>query len=1068
MRDGLPKSDGRTTDGNGVSDQGQPVVRPAVPDQRVGGETIVRDSESEVLPGAGPDTETPKRLAAEVFDVAGRIEQKMASAANKLADEVQAVCSKIQAAMSGYAGVIGDDVIATCNKLRDKMERAERTKAATMYAYWQNARLPLPTADSVPYYLATGDAVGAIASPAPLAGASGNDGLAPGGPLPVPPGGTVGTGVQPGSAPMPPSGTGGTQAGITPGVGGTPTAQPIPGPNPNWMNCPPGLTPTPYGCADPCTTDAFRDSPFCTGQQSPGGAGGQDTSGGQTDTGGPTIQPSSCPPGYMPASTENVTATVPAYSDQLQRPPSQPKGTNDPGQAAPSEAATFVPCSPPVTGGWVGAYSPNVGEFGTDGEVIAPWIDHTTTPPNVLAQHSCVPHCSRADRGPDVHVNIPAGWDIYVPAGGGQVVAANHPVPGYVRVPSERCTTLPSGTAGPGTGEGWTQGGGGPPPGACVPAPPPDEVCIPPKQVTCGPDLNKTIKPLKFSDDDACQSLKDAVKWINEQNVELPDHLGMGWGGKQPPSIGKAILAALTGTENSLLPDLINRTVKWAKSHLRKAIDAAGCPPADLANISTIEAVFGLFGGWFGLVPDQVLERINQISHTICHVILPSGAEANAAYLADAITDAVWECWVKAAGLSVQEARTVRDSERSRADIKGVFDLFRRKHITEETRDKLLRELGVTKDEDRERLWKLTEQIPQFADLIRLIVRDVFNDQTVADARLDDGFDTNYMNSELARNYGLAAGVPDDLARMYWRAHWQIPSYSMLREMLFRLRPGEVDPKLALDREGVRKALMQDDWAPGFVDRMIETAYLPINRTDFTRIYFDHVIDDDELKKRYMSVGYNEKDAEVQVADMRVRRRINDYKTGGFPSIVQLVQMYGRCEIDHDTLLDGVQKQSVSDEQTAAALEGAEIRRNVRERQSAIKTVTREFKLGLISEGEASSRLSEQGVDSGCVPGLVRAMRGQRARQSKYVSAQQLCKMRDHGIITPMQQLEALIRQGWDAQDADRIVAECSWEIDDRQRKAMEKAAAKAAKEKDKADKAAAKAAKTGPKRKSG
>ena len=349
-------------------------------------------------------------------------------------------------------------------------------------------------------------------------------------------------------------------------------------------------------------------------------------------------------------------------------------------------------------------------------------------------------------------------------------------------------------------------------------------------------------------------------------------------------------------------------------------------------------------------------------------------------------------------------------------------------------------------ESERKETIKLSEQLAQFTDIIRFVVRDVWNEQTVKDARLDEGFDANYLNSERAKKSAKAIGVTDELAREFWRAHWQIPSYTMLREMIFRLRPGDVDPKLELDREGMRKALMQDDWAPGFVDRMIEISYHEINRTDFTRLYMDHVIDDEQLKKHYLSVGYKPEDADKQVAGLKVRRRINDYKTAGYPSLAVITRAYGKCEIDDSTLADTINTLSISDEQRQAAFEAAELHRTITERKMVIRSITKEFRIGLIDEGEAAKRLGESGIDQGCIPSLVRSMRSAKEKQGKYLSATQLCRMRERGIISPGEQLEALIRAGWDALNAQRIVADCMYQIGEKQRKALEKAATAAEK----------------------
>jgi hypothetical protein len=640
---------------------------------------------------------------------------------------------------------------------------------------------------------------------------------------------------------------------------------------------------------------------------------------------------------------------------------------------------------------------------------------------------------------------FPSGWSLCIRPTDGWLVAGTACPDGFQAFD-------PTGSS---TGQGPGEPGGQVPPG-CVPVP--QQQCKPAPVPQCGPDLNGTIPPIKLKDDDVCKSLDQLNVALGGAAVSLTSFIGMAAGVDQASGIERELRRGILGNDAPILPDLINRAVAWMQKQVAKSVDGLDCDKPLLLPISVLQAAFGLFDGWFGLVPRQLLENLKQMSNTACHVQMPSADQADKAWLESAITDAVWECWVKADGKRVKEQQAIRDGQRTRANVNEIFQLFRRENITEDTRNDLLRGQGVTDDSDRERLWKLTEQFPQFQDVIRFVVRDVFNETTVTNADMDNGFAQNYLNSEQGKKYGKAAGISDDLAKYFWRAHWQIPSYTMLREMLFRLRPGEVDDKLALSRDLMRQTLLQDDWAPAFVDRMIETAYLPINRTDFTRLYMDHIFDEDELTKKYMSVGYNEKDAQQLTADAKVRRKINDFRTGGFPSISQLVTMYSKCLIDYDTLFDGVEKQAVSQDQLMSALDAAELKRAVFERQTAVKTIQREYRLGLIDDATANEQLSKNGIDPGCVAGLVRKMRYDRQHTSKYLSASQLCKMQGNGIITSEQQLEALILQGWSAQDAQRIVAECNVELSQKMLKQLESAANKAAKAKAAADKAAAKA----------
>jgi hypothetical protein len=558
---------------------------------------------------------------------------------------------------------------------------------------------------------------------------------------------------------------------------------------------------------------------------------------------------------------------------------------------------------------------------------------------------------------------------------------------------------------------------------------------------------------------DPCEQIKAAIDKLGTAPAKIGDvitFLGDVSGAQNP--ITGYITKAITGSDQPILPALVKRFADWVQKVVTDNSQGLDCDRAKLLPLAINKAVFGFIDKWLAVIPEQLTNELRQLSNTVCQSELPTANEADRGWLKDSITDEEWECFTKAEGKFIGPAKKLRDGDRTKASVKDVFDLMLREYINEDEAFKKLRALGLIKDEDIKDLYHLTTQWPTFSDLIRFMVRDVFNEQTVEDAKLDQGFEANY--TEKARKYGKAAGVPDELAQYFWRAHWQIPSYTMLREMLFRLRPSEYPPDMAVTQDVMRKALEQDDWAPGFVKRMIEISYHNITRTDGIMMYMMHTIDDERFVGILQSDGYTEKDARTLQDHYKVKRRINDYLMGGYPTIKQAVHMYAQCNIDPETFTDVITKLATSDEQLTAAQEAADVARNVWERKQAVTTIQREFKLGLLSDTEATSQLAERGIDPGCIPGLVRRMRQNRQRASKYLTGAQLCKMRKYGLVSDQDQLQALIRQGWDTGDALRIVAQCDMDIASEAAKARDKEASAAAKKAATEAKASAKAAK--------
>lgn len=336
------------------------------------------------------------------------------------------------------------------------------------------------------------------------------------------------------------------------------------------------------------------------------------------------------------------------------------------------------------------------------------------------------------------------------------------------------------------------------------------------------------------------------------------------------------------------------------------------------------------------------------------------------------------------------------------------------------------------------------------------MTRDVADKDVVKAADLDADFDKKFDGR--VKEYAKAAGIREDIALDYWRAHWDIPSYTQLTEMLARLRPDNTAPEDIVTKEMVEQALKQNDMAPAWVNAMMAISYHPINMSDAVKMYMIHNIDDFKLQQIHQDHHYTEQDAIDLVKYYKRQREINDRRAAGFPTIRSLMKSYANCEITKD-MLEGIATQTVkSPEELEFVKQAASINKFIAERRQTIRSIMRPYMKGLIDEGTATQRLAEAGIETDCIPSLVRGFENRKAKADKHLSAEQLCTMRDKGIITASEQMSALIRSGWSSGDADRIVSQCVVKLTEKQQKEMEKAARKAKSDAEKAEKAAKKA----------
>jgi hypothetical protein len=181
--------------------------------------------------------------------------------------------------------------------------------------------------------------------------------------------------------------------------------------------------------------------------------------------------------------------------------------------------------------------------------------------------------------------------------------------------------------------------------------------------------------------------------------------------------------------------------------------------------------------------------------------------------------------------------------------------------------------------------------VPSPGDLVRFMVRDVFDEQVVKDYDLDQDFDNKFYGRGgkaapgRAAQWAQAQGMTEDQFKYFWRAHWEIPSNTQLYECVHRLRPDreavkdwqtahdmlvangqadQVPPKPpVIQVSDVQKAIQVNDMSPFWVDPLIAISYRPITISDARRGYQMGVFSDAQMLELIQDNGYSYQDAET-------------------------------------------------------------------------------------------------------------------------------------------------------------------------------------------------------------
>lgn len=519
---------------------------------------------------------------------------------------------------------------------------------------------------------------------------------------------------------------------------------------------------------------------------------------------------------------------------------------------------------------------------------------------------------------------------------------------------------------------------------------------------------------------------------------------------------------------------------------LNVATTATGASAPQFAVVAIARMVVGFLEKWIGEGLRDPRIKLDYWANYLSPTLIPSVGEADALFRTGFIDEQQWRCWVRANNVCETTHAAVVQSSLFHLDVRSNERLYRAGAITdtEYSRYKLWNAIGDARV--AEIASAAYTQYPAFVDVIRFMVRDTWDEATVLSGQLDADFEQKYTAD--AERYGRVAGLDKEVAKLYWRAHWQLPTPSQAYEMLRRLRPGRVDPALTFTMEDARKLLKVADHAPGYIDRLIAVSYRALPIRALRSLYDTDQITVKEVGERYQDQGYAPQDAALFASQEEIlkRRRVASQVKGWTPTNIakayaqqaitperasQLLQRLGYSQGDAVEMMDA-QRTLVLTRQSEKAQQ--------RVIAKAIQATLRAYESGVLTGPVATSALQSQGVPDAIAPGLLASvdlavqtrlanqaiaavrrayLRGELTAQQadqtllgagiaaeralqyvqewsfqlspkrRQLTGQQILKATSEGILTFEQARERLNNLGFDQADTDILIAETSYNI---------------------------------------
>ena len=291
------------------------------------------------------------------------------------------------------------------------------------------------------------------------------------------------------------------------------------------------------------------------------------------------------------------------------------------------------------------------------------------------------------------------------------------------------------------------------------------------------------------------------------------------------------------------------------------AAKLAHCESPSAAAAIETQALLGVLQNTIGVNTAELMPQYSYAANAACRNRQLDIDKATAAFLANSIDYVTLDAYFAIGGYCPDATAKYKAAVESKPMPLQLAMLRRRGLLTPEQYHAGMRRLGYLERDDNDHLFKITEQVPVYSDIIRMMIRDA-NDETNIDWGESDKLFTQKYGEQL-REWAEWQGIPEQAAKFIWRAHWEIPSPTQLFEFWRRLRHKEKFGGKEKLWDDIKKALVQQDIYPPWHDHYQAVATLPLTRVDVRRAYEIGSLNIDAVESAYVDAGYSDENAAI-------------------------------------------------------------------------------------------------------------------------------------------------------------------------------------------------------------
>ncbi len=330
-------------------------------------------------------------------------------------------------------------------------------------------------------------------------------------------------------------------------------------------------------------------------------------------------------------------------------------------------------------------------------------------------------------------------------------------------------------------------------------------------------------------------------------------------------------------------------------------------------------------------------------------------------------------------GYGADTARNMQKLGRKYLDAYDAIVLYRKGRLTESQFLGYMERNGIA-THDIMPMIQSVEWMPSAQDLIRFAVREVYSDEIAKTYGLFEDMPEKYLEE------ADKIGMPREVARLPWAAHWDLPSAGQGYEMFHRG---------IISRDELNTLLRALDYMPFWRDKMIDMSYNLVTRVDARRFYGLGVWDEQRLAREYAAMGYRPED----VADMvTFTKRYENTEADGLTRD-NLISSYVKGIIDRETLEALLVKLNYSDLVVSYYMTVADVQMAQAEIDLITDDLVSQYLQGQITQDTIRIALTEQDLPASYVETVMRRVVQRQAEKRKVPERSTLEEWYKLGII---------------------------------------------------------------------